>query len=64
MEAAGRTSVREEACAIFESQVLNDIKEGCPATGPGLPAVGSSSGGAPAFYMKAVLVEGHKKAND
>lgn len=62
MEAAGRTGVREEACAIFESHILNDIKEGRAPTGPGLPAAGDSNGGAPAFFMKAILVEGHKNA--
>ncbi|CAM9503453.1 unnamed protein product [Sphacelaria rigidula] len=60
-EAAGRENVRDEACAIFERQVLQDIKEGRAPTGPGLPAPGVSSGGAPAFFMKAILIQGRKK---
>lgn len=58
MEKSGRTDVREEACALFESQVLEDIAQGRAPTGPGL---GRANEADPPFYMNAVIFEGHKK---
>lgn len=74
MEEEGRSNVREEASAIFESLVLEDIAQGRAPTGPGLPAAAKEPAGGgekvgedsappdapPAFYMKCVIVQGRK----
>eukprot|EP00904_Undaria_pinnatifida_P009079 jgi/Undpi1/5300/HiC_scaffold_2.g00581.m1 len=38
MEKNGRPDIREEACALFEAQILEDIEQGKAPTGPGLPS--------------------------
>lgn len=69
MEKSGRPNVREEACAMFESQMLEDIAQGRGPTGPGLGAGKEGNGGgnaqdtSPAFYMNAVIVKGHRKGD-
>lgn len=61
MEKEGRVNVREEAATIFESQTLEDMARGQAPTGPGLPDANHAGGPVePSFYMKAILVEGHK----
>lgn len=60
MEEKGRTNVREEACAIFESQVLEDIAQGHAPSGPGLDRDNEAD---PAFYTNALIVEGHRKSH-
>ena len=60
MEEKGRTNVREEACAIFETQVLEDIAQGHAPTGPGLGRANKTD---PAFYSNALIVEGHRKSD-
>lgn len=58
MEKNGFENVRDEASAIFETQMLEDIAEGCPPTGPGLDRPNKED---PAFYMNTVIVEGFRK---
>ena len=75
MERTGRPNIREEECALFESQVLEDIEQGRAPTGPGLPSTKKEADGGgddcavegsseptvqPAFYMPALLLQGRK----
>ena len=59
MERTGRPNIREEACALFESQMLEDIEQGRAPTGPGLPSTKKETGGG----GDDCAVEGSSKPN-
>ncbi|CAM9626564.1 unnamed protein product [Laminaria digitata] len=75
MEKRGRPNTREEACALFESQMLEDMEQGRAPTGPGLPSAKHATAGdglepavegspnpsaKAAFYVPSVLIQGRK----
>ena len=76
MENNGRPNIREEACAMFESNILEDIEQGRAPTGPGLPSTKKEAGAGtgdcavedsskpnqqPAFYSPALILQGRKR---